>query len=75
MFHYEEVPLEEMQLQGEVLRYPCPCGDVFELLYADFLAGKNVARCPTCSLTVMVICSSSQREKMMAAHAVVRATV
>lgn len=54
-FHYEEVQLSEMMVDGDVLRFPCPCGDLFELSIEDFFSGVDVAQCPTCSLTIKVL--------------------
>lgn len=65
-FHYEEVPLAEMTLEDGVLRFPCPCGDLFELLLEDFIAGKDVAQCPTCSLTIKVLFSAEERRNFLA---------
>jgi diphthamide biosynthesis protein 3 len=53
--HYESVNVLEMELEGDILTYPCPCGDIFELTVEAFLGGNNVAQCPTCSLTIQVI--------------------
>jgi len=64
-FHYEEVQLSEMELVDGVLRFPCPCGDLFELALHDFIAGRNVAQCPTCSLTVKILCSAEERQEFI----------
>ncbi|KPA74053.1 hypothetical protein ABB37_09358 [Leptomonas pyrrhocoris] len=65
-FHYEEVQLSEMTLEDGVLRFPCPCGDLFELLLEDFIAGKDVAQCPTCSLTIKVLFSAEEKHCFLA---------
>ncbi|ESL06878.1 hypothetical protein TRSC58_05440 [Trypanosoma rangeli SC58] len=67
-FHYEEVALSEVHLEGEMLRYPCPCGDLFELSLEDFAAGADVAQCPTCSLTLRIICTEAERRAFMSQH-------
>ncbi|KAK7197700.1 CSL zinc finger containing protein [Novymonas esmeraldas] len=65
-FHYEEVQLSEMTLEDGVLRFPCPCGDLFELLLEDFIAGNDVAQCPTCSLTVKVLFTPEEKRHFLA---------
>ncbi|EAN89149.1 hypothetical protein C3747_97g809c [Trypanosoma cruzi] len=69
-FHYEEVQLTEMRVEGEMLRYPCPCGDLFELSVKDFAAGADVAQCPTCSLTLRIICTDTERRAFLSQHGV-----
>lgn len=64
-FHYEEVQLSEMTLEDGVLRFPCPCGDLFELLLEDFIAGNDVAQCPTCSLTVKVLFTKEEKSSFL----------
>lgn len=66
-FHYEEVALSDMVVEDNVLLYPCPCGDLFELDMDEFIAGANVAQCPTCSLTVRIIASAEERARFIAA--------
>lgn len=63
MYEYEEVPLCELtfDLAEQKLRYPCPCGDLFEMLLADLIGGKDIAQCPTCSLTIKVLYNESER--------------
>ncbi|KAG5502044.1 hypothetical protein JKF63_04321 [Porcisia hertigi] len=61
-FHYEEVQLADMTLEDGVLRFPCPCGDLFELSLEDFIAGKDVAQCPTCSLTIKVLFTKEEKQ-------------
>ena len=56
-YHYEMVRIEAMCYDPvvRIFRYPCPCGDLFEISVTDLLGGGRVAVCPTCSLTVEVI--------------------
>ncbi|KAG8343576.1 CSL zinc finger [Trypanosoma vivax] len=63
--HYEEVSLSEMTIDGDMLRYPCPCGDLFELSLEEFAAGANIAQCPTCSLTLRIICTDAERQALV----------
>ena len=55
--HYEEVALDEMEWVEEdgMYYYQCPCGDMFEISQEDIEKGEDVARCPSCSLTLKVI--------------------
>ena len=55
--HYEEVALDEMEWVEEdgMYYYQCPCGDMFEISQEDIEEGEDVARCPSCSLTLKVI--------------------
>jgi diphthamide biosynthesis protein 3 len=61
--HYEDVNIDDMFVDAVGLRltYPCPCGDTFELRLDLFVAGADVAQCPTCSLTIRILASESQR--------------
>ncbi|KAG5499716.1 hypothetical protein JIQ42_05197 [Leishmania sp. Namibia] len=69
-FHYEEVQLSEMTLEDGMLRFPCPCGDLFELLLQDFIAGRDVAQCPTCSLTIKVLFTKDEKNDFLARNSV-----
>jgi diphthamide biosynthesis protein 3 len=62
--HYESISILEMTLSddGDLLTYPCPCGDTFELEVRAFRLGKDVAQCPTCSLTIKVLLEGMSRE-------------
>ncbi|CUE71320.1 Hypothetical protein, putative [Bodo saltans] len=70
MYEYEEVELDELTYDAENqrLQYPCPCGDLFEMLLDDLLNGKDIAQCPTCSLTVKVLYTSDARLAFLAKH-------
>jgi diphthamide biosynthesis protein 3 len=72
MFEYEEVPLDELTYDAENqrLQYPCPCGDLFEMAVDDLLNGKDIAQCPTCSLTVKVLFTSDSRLAFLAKHGI-----
>ena len=54
---YEEVEFEDMVYDStlEIYHYPCPCGDRFEISLADMRDGEDIARCPSCSLEILVI--------------------
>lgn len=67
-FHYEEVALGEMLLEEGVLRYPCPCGDLFELSLEEFASGADVAQCPTCSLTIHIVATAEERAGFLKEH-------
>ncbi len=61
-YHYDEVTLSEMEVDGDVLRHPCPCGDLFEMALEALANGSDTAQCPTCSLTCKVVYTSEERE-------------
>lgn len=63
---YEEVNLHDMEFDAldQLLLYPCPCGDLFELSLSELRAavaaatdccGWAVAFCPACSLRIKVL--------------------
>lgn len=72
MYEYEEVPLEELTYDAEsqLLQYPCPCGDLFEMAVDDLLNGKDTAQCPTCSLIIKVLYSSDTRLAFLSKHGI-----
>jgi diphthamide biosynthesis protein 3 len=69
--HYDKIALVEVEYDAEqqLLHFPCPCGDIFELKLAAFAGGDNVAECPTCSLTIAIVCTEDERAAFLAAHA------
>ena len=62
--HYEEVALDEMEWVEEdgMYYYQCPCGDMFEISQEDIEKGEDVARCPSCSLTLKVILPAAGKD-------------
>ena len=64
--HYDEATLDDMEVDGDVLRHPCPCGDLFEMTLEALASGGDTAQCPTCSLTCKVVYTSQQREAFFA---------
>ena len=62
--HYEEVALDEMEWVEEdgMYYYQCPCGDMFEISHEDIEKGEDVARCPSCSLTLKVIMPAAGKD-------------
>lgn len=77
MYEYEEVPLKDLEwTAGEsVLRYPCPCGDMFEMALDDLAAGKDIAQCPTCSLTIKVLYTDDERRAFIEARGITGLTL
>lgn len=57
MSFYDEIEIEDMTYDAAttLYRYPCPCGDEFQIALADLQAGEEVAVCPSCSLQIKVI--------------------
>lgn len=35
--------------------YPCPCGDKFQITLEQIKNGDDIAKCPSCSLTIKII--------------------
>ena len=68
--HYEVIKFCDMEysIEGQMLHYPCPCGDIFELTLSDFAAGSDVAQCPVCSLTIQIDVSDAERKAFLAKH-------
>ena len=54
---YEEVELEDLLFSEEELAYsyPCPCGDKFRITLEELHDGEDIARCPSCSLRILVV--------------------
>jgi diphthamide biosynthesis protein 3 len=54
---YDEVDLEDMDWNDELgaYTYQCPCGDFFQITLEELRNGEDVARCPSCSLVLLVI--------------------
>jgi len=57
MFIYEEVEIEDMMYNEEeaMYTYPCPCGDQFRITLEELWDGEDIAKCPSCTLQIMVI--------------------
>lgn len=54
---YEEIEIEDMSYDEEEMMYtyPCPCGDQFRITLEELWDGEDVAKCPSCTLQIMVI--------------------
>ena len=61
---YDEIDLEDMDWNSELgaFTYQCPCGDMFEISQEDIEKGEDVARCPSCSLTLKVIMPAAGKD-------------
>ena len=57
MSFYDEIEIEDMTYDEAttLYKYPCPCGDQFEISLDDLRDGEEVAVCPSCSLQIKVI--------------------
>lgn len=55
---YDEVEIEDMQWSDDLraYTYPCPCGDLFQITLEELRGGEEIARCPSCSLYITVVC-------------------
>lgn len=54
---YDEIEIEDMEYDSkeEMYSYPCPCGDTFYIYLEDLHDGDNIAKCPSCTLTIRII--------------------
>lgn len=54
---YEEIEIEDMDYDPIecMYTYPCPCGDKFRILLEELWDGEDIAKCPSCTLRIMVI--------------------
>jgi diphthamide biosynthesis protein 3 len=54
---YEEVEIEDMTYDEADMSYtyPCPCGDLFRITLEELHDGEDIAKCPSCTLRIMVI--------------------
>ena len=54
---YEEIEIEDMTYDPDDFSYtyPCPCGDKFRITLEELWDGEDVAKCPSCTLRIMVI--------------------
>lgn len=52
---YDEIELEDFEFESGIFYYPCPCGDRFQITLEDLKNGEEIARCPSCSLMLLVV--------------------
>lgn len=54
---YEEVEIEDMTYNESdySYTYQCPCGDIFRITLEELYDGEDIAKCPSCTLRIMVI--------------------
>ena len=54
---YEEIEIEDMTYDPDDFSYtyPCPCGDKFRITLEELWDGEDIAKCPSCTLRIMVI--------------------
>jgi diphthamide biosynthesis protein 3 len=54
---YEEVEIEDMMYNDTdySYTYQCPCGDIFRITLEELYDGEDIAKCPSCTLRIMVI--------------------
>ncbi|CAA2967086.1 Hypothetical predicted protein [Olea europaea subsp. europaea] len=54
---YDDVEIEAMEWNEELqaCKYPCPCGDLFQIPKEDLRIGEEIERCPSCSLYITFI--------------------
>jgi len=62
--YHGKVEIEDFEYDEPTYRYPCPCGDQFEIAKEQLESGEDVATCPTCSLPVRVIYDIEKFAKM-----------
>lgn len=53
---YDEIDIVDFKYypESQQFTYPCPCGDLFIISLEDLRNGETAARCPSCSLVVLV---------------------
>jgi len=58
---YEEVEIEDMLFDEKdlVYTYPCPGGDKFRITLEELHDGEDIAKCPSCTLRILVIYEES----------------
>ncbi|KAI5172589.1 diphthamide biosynthesis protein 3 [Pancytospora epiphaga] len=63
--YYDEVDILDFTYHSSSAQftYPCPCGDLFIISLVDMQNGETVARCPSCSLIVLVTYEKKDLEK------------
>jgi diphthamide biosynthesis protein 3 len=63
---YDEVEIEDMFFDEEqlVYTYPCPCGDKFRITLEELHEGEDIAKCPSCTLRIMVIYEETDLPKL-----------
>lgn len=68
---YDEVEIEDMEWHAAraTFTYTCPCGDLFAITLAELLEGEDIARCPSCSLRIRVVCELETLEATYGAAA------
>lgn len=54
---HDEIEIEDFKYDPETdtFQYPCPCGDEFLISREELMEGGKYAKCPSCSLMVLVI--------------------
>ncbi|OLY82117.1 Diphthamide biosynthesis protein 3 [Smittium mucronatum] len=54
---YDTVEIEDMEFDEDLglYKYPCPCGDVFQITLDELYDGEDIAKCPSCSLLLRVV--------------------
>ena len=54
---YDEVEIEDLDFEADnqTFYYPCPCGDKFQITLEAIGRGEDIAKCPSCSLTIRVV--------------------
>ena len=54
---YDEIEIEDLDFDAEtgVFYYPCPCGDKFQITLEEIKLGNDIAKCPSCSLTIRIV--------------------
>lgn len=54
---YDEIEIEDLDFDAEteMFFYPCPCGDKFQITLEEIKNGQDIAKCPSCSLTIRIV--------------------
>ncbi|KAL7671981.1 hypothetical protein ACOME3_006879 [Neoechinorhynchus agilis] len=68
---FDEIEIEEFvyDRDRQIFKYPCPCGDEFEIHIETLLNEENdIATCPSCSLKIKVIYDMASLNLKIAEH-------
>ena len=58
---YDEIEIEDLDFDtdNQTFYYPCPCGDKFQITLEQIGTGEDIAKCPSCSLTIRIVYDGS----------------
>lgn len=67
-----QIDIEDMDWDDglQAFTYQCPCGDLFQISLEELAAGEDIAKCPSCSLYIVVVYDPAdfQQPALAASH-------